>query len=212
MAVSLSPPFLEETTIQFLDRRERELTAQISALNGQLAPKEAELLQIKRVRAALNLVTDLSKSMSSEAEPTANQQTASFNYEAALTRVIGGRSMPGYQAMTIKELLIQALLDHFPLGGTAAAIREFIKDAYGKGIEPNSMRTQMHRLKVDKILQHDATKDIWDFATGKRALYDTYRQVPPAKAMPELRDDNPEDDALLRAAAAMAWRDEPKKE
>lgn len=33
----------EETTAQFLGRRERELIAQVAALKGQLAPKEAEL-------------------------------------------------------------------------------------------------------------------------------------------------------------------------
>jgi hypothetical protein len=209
MALSITPPDIsslrEETTNQFLDRRERELTAQISALNGQIAPKEAELLQVRRVKAALKLDADLSKSLSGETEPTANHPVVSFDYDAALTNVIGGRSMPPYHTMTIKELVIQALLDHFPLGAAAALIREFIRDAYSRGIEPSSLRAQMHRLKADKILQHDAAKDIWDFATGKRALYDTYRQVP--KATPELRDNNPEDDddALLRAAEQLAW-------
>jgi hypothetical protein len=210
MALSITPldisSLREETTNEFLDRRERELTAQISALNGQLAPKAAELSQIRRVRAALKLDAHLSESLPSETEPATNHPPAGFDYGAALTNVIGGRSMPAYHTMTIKELVIQALLDHFPLGGPAAAIRLFIRDAYSRGVEPGSMRAQMHRLKTDKILQHDATKDIWDFATGKRALYDTYRQVPPANAMPELQDDSSEEDSpLLEAARKLAW-------
>jgi hypothetical protein len=198
-------PMADETVDQFLARRERELTAQISALHGQIAPKEAELLQIRRVKAALNLDADLSKSLTSEAELPANHHLFTTNYDAVLASVIGGRSMPPYHTMTIKELTIQALLDHFHVGGTAAGIRDFIRDAYGRAIEPASMRTQMHRLKVDSILKYDPDKDIWDFQLGKRALYDTYNHQSSRKAMPELRDNAPDDDALLRAAEKFPW-------
>jgi hypothetical protein len=36
--------------------------------------------------------------------------------------------------MTIKELVIQALIDHFPKGGTMMEIRDFIRLGYGKTI------------------------------------------------------------------------------
>jgi hypothetical protein len=191
----------EETVAQFLGRRERELLAQVSALRGQLAPKEAELAQVQKMRALL---------------PGGARESAMDELKASLAHSFGdlvaAPAAPGtpdpYSNKTIKELVIQALLDHFPLGGTAAAIRDFIRDAYGRTIEPGSMRSQMHRLKADRILQHDAEKDCWDFATGKRALYDTYRQVPSANAMPELQDENPEDEAFLEAARKLAWKDD----
>lgn len=39
-----------ETLAQFLDRRERELTAQVSALRGQLEPRESELAEIQKMK------------------------------------------------------------------------------------------------------------------------------------------------------------------
>jgi hypothetical protein len=202
MALYTTPPDIsslrEETTSEFLDRRERELVAQIAAIRGQLAPKEAELSAIQRMKAVINLADDLSPSLGALAR--APSWAANPNQQSA-----------PYAAMTIKQLTIQALLDHFPLGGSAAEIRDFIRDAYRRTIEPSSMRAQMHRLKADSILKHDPEKDVWDFAMGKRALYDTYSHQSSRNAMPELRDSDQDDDALLRAAAAMAWRDEPEK-
>ena len=109
-----------------------------------------------------------------------------------------------YGSKTIKELTIQALLDHFPNGGSAVAIRDFIRDAYSRTIEPSSLRAQMHRLKADSILGHDPSTDTWNFRDGKRALYGTYPT--PRKLMKELQD-GPYDDDLLNAAAKLAWRE-----
>jgi hypothetical protein len=79
-----------------------------------------------------------------------------------------------YGGKTVKELTLQALLDHFPNGGTAAAIRNFIRDAYDRTIDPARVRAQMHRLKADSILVHDPLTDTWNFRDGKRALYGRY--------------------------------------
>jgi hypothetical protein len=45
----------EETTRQFINRRKRELTFQISALRGQLGSKEEELAELNRMEAALTI-------------------------------------------------------------------------------------------------------------------------------------------------------------
>jgi hypothetical protein len=71
-----------------------------------------------------------------------------------------------YGGKTIKELTLQALL-HFPDGGTAAAIRNFIRDAYDRTIDPARVRAQMRRLKADSILLHDPLTDTWTFRDGK---------------------------------------------
>ena len=180
----------EETVAQFLGRRERELLAQVSALRGQLAPKEAELEQVQKMRALLP-----GGALASKLD--------------ALDDLASAPSVPStsdpYSDKTIKELVIQALLDHFTLGGTATAIRDFIRDAYRRTIEPSSMRPQLHRLKADSVLKHDPATDTWDFAMGRRALYDTYTHPSTRRAMPELRDNSPDDDAMLRAAEQLGW-------
>ena len=61
--------------------------------------------------------------------------------------------------MTIKKLVIQALLDHLKMGANAALMRDFIRDAYGRKIEPSSLRPQLHRLKADGVLTHDSSTD-----------------------------------------------------
>jgi hypothetical protein len=192
----------EETVAQFLGRRERELSAQVAALKGQLAPKEAELEQVRKMRAllpggALDSMTDaIDSSLGRSSANIADLADAPY----------APSTSDPYSDKTIKELVIQALLDNFPNGGTAATIRDFIRDAYRRTIEPASMRSQMHRLKTDSVLKHDPEKDIWDFQLGKRALYDTYNHQSSRKAMPELRDNDPDDDdALLRAAEKLAW-------
>jgi len=94
-----------------------------------------------------------------------------------------------YVNMTIKELVIQALIDHFPKGGTMMEIRDFIRLGYGKTIEPSSMRPQMHRLKADGILGQDALTDTWDFQDSKRRQYTMYDHPSSRAAMEELKDD-----------------------
>ena len=209
MAISMTPPdtssLREETTSQFLARRERELTAQIAALRGQLAPKEAELSHVQHMRSFLPTPDPIIREADAHLHIGGVAGVWDKNSSPSIPAILASI----YGTKTIKELTIQALLDNFPNGGTVSAIRDFIRDAYSRTIEPGSMRSQMHRLKADKILHHDAEKDRWDFATGKRALYDTYSQVPPASMMPELQDDiSEEDSALLEAARKLAWNED----
>jgi len=203
MALSLTPPEIslrEETTNQFLDRREKELVAQIAALRGQLSPKEAELSQIQRMRASLTIAGgNVLTSHNALAAVVTPNSSANVAYNNALVSVIGGQSAPPYPTMTIKELTIQALLDHFPNGGTAAEIRDFIRDAYRRTVEPSSLRPQMHRLKAAGSLVHDASTDTWNLDPRKRQLYTMYDHPTSRRGMPELQDD-----------PAFPWEDDKK--
>ena len=106
--------------------------------------------------------------------------------------------------MTIKELVIQALLDHFPNGGSSQDIRDFIRDAYRRVIPPSSLRPQLHRLKVDQILGQDPSTDTWNFQDGKRkALYAMYDHPTSRRAMRELQDEPVADDANPSGRAAI---------
>jgi hypothetical protein len=94
---------------------------------------------------------------------------------------------PKYAKMTIKELVIQALIDHFPNGGTLTEIRNFIQLGYGRAIEPASLRPQMHRLKADEILFQ--VGDVWNLNTAKRQIYMRYDHPTSRAAMKELKDE-----------------------
>ncbi len=176
--------FGEDTTSQFFERREKELVAQISALRGQLGPKEAELSQIQRMKASLTIADDNSNAL-------AQLGVSVPGYTNALARFIGGPPIPPYASMTIKELTVQALLDHFPNGGTAAEIRDFIRDAYNRVIEPSSLRPQMHRLKGDSKLEHDPATDTWNLSPTARRNYSMYDHPTSRRAMRELQDEPP---------------------
>jgi hypothetical protein len=93
--------------------------------------------------------------------------------------------------LTIKELVIRALIDNFPDGGTTVDIRDFIQDAYGRDIMPSSLRPQLHRLKTDEVLGHEQSTDTWNFRDGKRQQYMMMQW--PSSAIKELRDNK--DDA-----------------
>ena len=158
----------EETTQQFLARRKKELLAQISALKGQLAPKEAELAQITKFEAAQTNVATLPlvtlgslygsgtalqtpltsaaifdrlgpEKTNALAQATDAMARAGSSMSEAISRALGAHTATRYADMTIKQMVVQALLDNFPNGATAAEIREFIHFGYGREIEPSSL-------------------------------------------------------------------------
>jgi hypothetical protein len=189
----------DENIYAFLARRERELTHQIAALKGQLAQtrgqlaqREHELVEVMRMRAASALAGDASI-------PNLLQQSnhlGTLLHERFVGSEPAGDAMlpdmgKRYAEMTIKELVIQALLDHFPKGGTTIEIRDFIQDAYTRDIMPASLRPQMHRLKADGVLGQDPSTDTWNFRDGKRSLYAMYDHPRTRKAMKELQDSEP---------------------
>ena len=189
----------EETTTQFLYRRHRELLAQISALKGQLEPKEAELMQIAQTLKMLGLLepppnptnyTDAFRPFLAAGnyleQHAASDQMMRENL-AKLDEIKVGYAQ--YLKMTIKELVIQALLDHFPEGATITLIREFIREGYGRAIEQSSLRPQMHRLKADGVLIFRPENETWNLDQRKRGLYAMYNHPTSRAAMKELQDD-----------------------
>lgn len=100
---------------------------------------------------------------------------------------IGRAAKTKFEGSTIKELVVQALIDDFPNGGKASEIRDFIRAGYGRDIDAASLRPQMHRLKADKVLTQDG--EIWNLDPQRRNLYARYNHPRTRAAMPELRDD-----------------------
>jgi hypothetical protein len=209
-------PPANETLEQFLDRREKELLARVSVLRGQLFPAEAELAQIQQMKAAIGAGDSASanfllpqRSHNSPLEqalgvvpPAADlsglSALSNLNSLSPLSLgvapgVVGSPLFtvnPRFATATIKELIIQALLDGFPNGATMMEIRDFIRAGYGREIQPSSLRPQMHRLKTDSVLGQDPSTDTWNFIdVRKRQLYAMYDHPTSRRAMRELQDE-----------------------
>ena len=160
----------EENLYEFVARRERELIAQISATKGQinllhaqLAMREVELIEVQHIKASASC-----------ASPPNSNTTVGAAYGVVSQAAV---DLGLYEGMTIKQLAIQALVDHFKKGGTTIEIRDFINDAYGRDILPSSLRPQLHRLKAAGILGQEPSTDTWDFRDGKRENYTLYKGV-----------------------------------
>jgi hypothetical protein len=145
-----------ETLGGFLTRRREELEAQISILRGQLVPREAELAQINKMRQLLADATVVG----SDGLPQSNScATPTLVFEAV------GRLPPGQQVtnlppvfeavanLTIKQMILGALRDHFHEGATPAELREYFKHAYGREIDRTSISPQLTRMRDDGIIE-----------------------------------------------------------
>ncbi|MGI8568506.1 MAG: hypothetical protein ACR2KT_05290 [Methylocella sp.] len=178
----------EETTRDFLERREIALTNKIASLYGQLAPYEAELAEVRRAKGALGLLarteqigtdqppprpldhalppcgwqSDNSSDVAIEIAMTRHRQSAGSSAEAAMASGVGAAFvqqpplplvLSPYQKMTMKEMVIRALTEHFREGATAKKIREFLRDGYGRNIERNNLAPQITRLHKDGFIE-----------------------------------------------------------
>jgi hypothetical protein len=183
----------EETTAEFILRRHAELSAQISALKGQLGPKEAELEQLEKMLDLMGLVENRRNALTGEYvsalrpfldSPGANALVAGAG--SALSQLAAAAD---YSRMTIKQAVVQALIDHFPKGARTTELREFMKSGYGKEVEQSSLRPQLHRLKADGVLSFDPENQTWNLHPRKRVLYTMYNHPTSRAAMKELQDD-----------------------
>jgi hypothetical protein len=173
MSAIINPPPAppeEETVFTFLNRREQELTHQIAALRGQIDAKENELAYVKKAKAATAVSIGIDRQnipafrQSAEMTSISSLPARPSNADEMMMPSSGPltlRSTQQYEGMTIKQLAVQALLDHFPGGTTAPLLRDFFRNAYGRDVETGSLRPQLHRLKAEGILSQDSTNEKW---------------------------------------------------
>src|SRR6266700_3504194 len=139
----MSPDYSDESLANFALRRKKELEAQVSALRGQLAPKEAELTQINKLLSDLGILETVT------AHNPANGMSMAVEVPSTLS-----------MQPTIKDYILSALRDHFREGATPAQIRDYIKMAYGKEIDRGSISPQLSRLRDEGEVfqsQHPST-------------------------------------------------------
>ena len=185
-----------ETVREFLDRREAELSDEIASLQGQLAPKEAELAEVRRAKGALGIPVlrrvhvdysvDISttNSASSPVTPESVPDPSSWqnnSLEAAAqivrqqhaSRAVGtvaasqgfADMVYRYEHMTMKQLVLRALFQHFHDGATSRQVREFIRDGWGRNIERENLSPQMSRLKAEGSIVQDEISKKWKLTT-----------------------------------------------
>jgi len=207
----------DETLRAFIERREKALTSQILGLRGQIGAisdqigvLQAELAEIERVKSSLPPKQEIGPDLSSasigltgngsiHARASANLGMGlGLNVTArsagAITKIDLGSIIDIYAGLTIKQLAIKALVDGFPSGGKLMEIRDFIRSAYGRTIEPSSLRPQLHRLKAAGILCQEPSTDTWNFQDGQRERYTkrnqpTQQTIEEFQSMQELQDE-----------------------
>jgi DNA-binding transcriptional ArsR family regulator len=122
-----------ETLAQYLDRRKKELKSQISALRGQLDPREAELAQIEKMEELLAIAP-----------------------AAGLTDLASGAQLGPSDVqveMTIKEMILSALRDHFIENGASPTdLRDYMRSAYDRDVDRNSISPQLSRLREEGMV------------------------------------------------------------
>jgi hypothetical protein len=150
----------DETLRAFLDRRERELSDEIAALREQLTPKEGELAEVRRAKGSLGISSGVVHFTDDRASAAQSAEPASF-----------------YDKLTIKDLIIHALNEHFRSGASSKQLRDFIRDAWNRDIERTNLSPQLSRLKADGTVELDdqgnwiLIKSIKEMAI--EALFDT---------------------------------------
>ena len=179
----------EETTHEFLARRRHVLKSRIAALHGQIAPLELELAQVQQMLDLLPMPD--ARPLQELARIVATQAIVGQIEQASPNLSIQELVHASYATRTIKDLIIQALIDGFLHGATTTQLRSFIQSGYGRAIDPGSLRTQLHRLKVSGILGQDPNSDIWNFRDGQRPLFAMYDHPTSRRDMKDLQDDEP---------------------
>jgi hypothetical protein len=72
--------------------------------------------------------------------------------KGALGLSIERKSAAALPNMTMKQLIIKALVEHFPDGARARDLREFFCDAWGRDIPRTHLSPQLSRLKSVNII------------------------------------------------------------
>jgi hypothetical protein len=167
----------DEPLRAFITRRRRELQNQLTAARGTVAAIEIQLTELDRAEQALppaapppNLF-NIPPPNALDNIPPAISNAAALLASSGLTEPL----MPipgGYENMTIKQLVVKALHDNHPNGLTTTELREFIRDAYSREIESNSLRPQLARLATEGMILRDPNTEFWTLPKPRTRLKD----------------------------------------
>jgi hypothetical protein len=125
--------------------REQELKKRIFEIRQQLDPLEKELADVQRAKHALGMLggTNVRDNAGSAMRPV--------HIDPLDARAL--------QYMTMKELVLKALAEHFQNGTTSKELVLFFASAWGRRIGRENLSPQLSRLKSDGFL--DRQGNIW---------------------------------------------------
>lgn len=179
----MDQPRKAETFRDFIDRREDELVEHIHALRSELGPLEKELAEIRKTKATLGIPPPLF-TLHPVPNDTLPMSASGGLDQTTLARAVQGDVSP--KDMTIKELIIRALLD-FPTGAMPEEIGDHISKSLGRSINPGSLRPNLLRLREAGAVTHDGLASRWMLDPNTTAaLHALINETPPMKMAIEL--------------------------
>lgn len=188
----MDEPRTEENLRDYLERRERELMGRIASARAELASMEVELVEVRRAMGAIGVTDQRVAKEIAEVTKTAGQIERQYAMYRELGLTLRDSAV---QNLKIKELIVKALLDHFPGGATPADIGTYIQVTYWRKVDPGSVRPNLARLRKDGILMRDVGTRWMLVPQAAQALRFHYKSV------------GEDDGYMLAMAEAMAWKE-----
>jgi hypothetical protein len=142
---------MQSKLAMFLKSREAELRTRIQVLSQELVPLEAELADVRRAQKAI--------------EPPLTDEEADNEHgdEFEIVEIV---EVDRYKNLSMKQLTLRALKEHFEKGATAQQLLAFFKDAYGRrDVVRSSLSPQLTRLKREKKITREGM--IWKISPDK---------------------------------------------
>jgi hypothetical protein len=157
----------EQMTLrEFLDVRERELLEEIERLRGDLSPKEAELAEVRRAKAALGMGVLVSARSGIQIQIVSEGVGAAAGSGRA-TAVSDAVTSTHYDRMTMKQLVVKALAEHFHQGANTRQLLEFFRDGWDRTITRASLTPQLSRLLQERVIGKDGKR--WFLLAGQKS-------------------------------------------
>jgi hypothetical protein len=147
-----------DTLAAYLKRKERELNAQIAALRSALAPKERELKEVHKAMQAVGLFEGPLRAFADDSGSEKGavrsslkiaalpQTNSAFEIDSPLSLVTTAAAQ-ALQSLTIKQMILNALRDHFHNGASPTELRDYMHTVYGREVDRNSISPQLARLR-----------------------------------------------------------------
>ena len=181
----------------YLDSRERELVNSIKECHDKLAPLERELAEIRRAKGAIgggmrnqHVVGALTISgmlaphdQDRKREPERvggigmRSLVSGFGHTDSLIDESPLAQYQAYQKLTMKELVVKVLSEHFHQGATTREMLDFFRDAWGRQIERTNLSPQISRLYQEGIIGRETGLKRWYLVPEERRGKHAYRVI-----------------------------------
>lgn len=169
--------FLEKREIELLDSMQR-IRGEITRQQMLLVPLEAELSEIRRCKASIGIA----------AQPAGGIGAVRFAYVGTggigghilnvdtlprfeTTATVPASGVVAYDDLTLKQLILKALIQHFPQNGaTRSDLVAFFRAAWGREVQPNSLSPQLSRLASEGMIMYRDEDHRWELTSDGAAL------------------------------------------